>query len=119
MRTHPHLVHPRQQTYVGQQSQQQQSSYGQQSSRTAQEMQPHHYGGMTQDPYGKTQKRPFGSAGTYLPQQRSFSSSEEELRSTPEFEGKSFKFLFFFLLYNSLEYFFKNDSRIFSYDSQP
>lgn len=90
MRTHPHLVHPRQQSYVGQTQQQQQSSYGQQSSRIAQEMQQqshHHYG--AQDPY-KTQKRPFGSAGSYLPQQRSFSSSEEELRSTPEFEGESF-----------------------------
>lgn len=89
MRTHPHLVHPRQQSYIGQQSQQQQqSSYGQQqSSRTAQDMQ-HHYG-------AHTQKRPFGSAGTYLPQQRSFSSSEEELRSTPEFEGEFIVLAFF------------------------
>ncbi len=79
MRTHPHLVHPRQQGFM---SQQQQSSYPKQP-RSAQEMQ-HHYG--MQDPYGKTSKRPLGSA--YLPQQRSFSSSEEELRSTPEFEGE-------------------------------
>jgi regulating synaptic membrane exocytosis protein 2 len=49
----------------------------------------HHYG--MQDPYGKTTKRPLGSAGSYLPQQRSFSSSEEELRSTPEFEGECAK----------------------------
>lgn len=100
MRTHPHLVHPRQQSYVGQ-TQQQQSSYGQQSSRISQEMQQqqsHHYG--AQDPYKTQQKRPFGSAGSYLPQQRSFSSSEEDLRSTPELEGEFFvlAFLLFFML---------------------
>lgn len=100
MRTHPHLVHPRQQTYMShQQQQQQQSSYMKQP-KTAQEMQQqqHHYG--LQDPYGKTQKRPLVS-GSYLPPQRSFSSSEEDIRSTPEFEGeftrllilKSFLFL--------------------------
>jgi hypothetical protein len=94
MRTHPHLVHARQQGYG---SGQQQSSYGQQSSRTAQDMQSHHYG--MPDPYGKTQKRPLGSAGTYLPQQRSFSSSEEELRSTPEFEGEFFIHFFYISLY--------------------
>lgn len=94
MRTHPHLVHPRQKSYIGQQ----QSSYSRQP-RSAQEMQ-HHYG--MQDPYGKTTKRPLGSAGSYLPQQRSFSSSEEELRSTPEFEGEcvneSFLFVIFFMM---------------------
>lgn len=82
MRTHPHLVHPRQQSYISQQSQQQ-SSY-MKPQKSAQEMQ-QHYG--MQDPYAKTHKRPLGG-GPYLPQQRSFSSSEEELRSTPEFEGE-------------------------------
>lgn len=84
MRTHPHLVHPRQQNYMSQ-PQQQQSNYMQKQKSSSQDMQ--HYG--MQDPYGKTQKRPLGSSGgSYLPQQRSFSSSEEELRSTPEFEGE-------------------------------
>jgi hypothetical protein len=83
MRTHPHLVHPRQQGYMSQQ-QQQQSSYMKQQ-KSGQDMQ-HHYG--MQDAYGKTQKRPLGSGGSYLPQQRSFSSSEEDIRSTPEFEGE-------------------------------
>lgn len=71
MRTHPHLVHPRQQTYIN--SNQQQSHVKQQYSM--------------QDSYGKPHKRSIG--GPCLTQQRSFSSSEEELRSTPEFEGKS------------------------------
>jgi hypothetical protein len=86
MRTHPHLVHPRQQSYINQQQpqlQQQQSSY-MKPHKSAQEMQ-QHYG--MQDPYSKTHKRPLGGA-PYLHQQRSFSSSEEELRSTPEFEGE-------------------------------
>lgn len=92
MRTHPHLVHPRQQSLIGQQSQQQQSSYLQQTSRSAQEMH-HNYGAQ------HTQKRPFVSAGsTYLPQQRSFSSSEEELRSTPEFDGEFIVLVFLFLV---------------------
>ena len=76
-------------------SQQQQSSYMKQP-KSAQEMHQHHqhYGG--QDPYAKTQKRSLGS-GSYLPAQRSFSSSEEDIRSTPEFEGELEKFpcLFF------------------------
>lgn len=79
MRTHPHLVHPRQQSYISQQ-QQQQPSY-MKPQKSAQDMQSHY------DPYSKTHKRPLGGA-PYLHQQRSFSSSEEELRSTPEFEGK-------------------------------
>lgn len=56
--------------------------------KSAQEMQQQqqHYG--MPDRYTKTHKRPLGG-GPYLPQQRSFeSSSEEELRSTPEFEGE-------------------------------
>lgn len=99
MRTHPHLVHPRQQSYINQpqQQQQQHSSYiKQQQLKSSQEMHHHHYG--MQDPYGKTQKRPLGgssgSSGLYLPQQRSFSSSEEELRSTPELEGEFFPKIF-------------------------
>ena len=72
MRTHPHLVHPRQQTYIS--SNQQQSHVKQQYSM--------------QDSYAKPHKRSIG--GPCLTQQRSFSSSEEELRSTPEFEGKSY-----------------------------
>lgn len=72
MRTHPHLVHPRQQTYIS--SNQQQSHVKQQYSM--------------QESYAKPHKRSIG--GPYLTQQRSFSSSEEELRSTPELEGKSY-----------------------------
>ncbi|CAG9808290.1 unnamed protein product [Chironomus riparius] len=84
MRTHPHLVHPRQQTYMSH-SQQQQSSYMKQP-KSAQEMHQHHQHYGPQDPYAKTQKRSLGS-GSYLPAQRSFSSSEEDIRSTPEFEA--------------------------------
>lgn len=93
MRTHPHLVHPRQQSYISQpqHQQQQQQQLQQQSSymkphKSAQEIQQQHHYGM-QDPYSKTHKRPLGGV-PYLHQQRSFSSSEEELRSTPEFEGE-------------------------------
>ena len=84
MRTHPHLVHPRQQSYISQQQPHQQQSSYMKPQKSAQEVQ-QHYG--MQDPYSKTHKRPLGGA-PYLPQQRSFSSSEEELRSTPEFEGE-------------------------------
>lgn len=93
MRTHPHLVHPRQQSFISQQQQQQQQQLQSHSSylksQRSLEMQSQ-YG--VQDSYAKTPKRPLGGP-TYLHQQRSFSSSEEELRSTPEFEGESIKFL--------------------------
>lgn len=84
MRTHPHLVHPRQQNYIGQPSQQ--PSY-MKPQKSAQDMQSHY------DPYSKTHKRPLGGA-PYLHSQRSFSSSEEDIRSTPEFEGKLVACLF-------------------------
>lgn len=110
MRQHPHLVHPRQQGYLSGQSQSQIDSHqsqqpthhqlpqnpSQQSQMLYKRQQPkptshdlqqqQHYGSSMQDPHKKN-KRPLG--GPYLSQQRSFSSSEEELRSTPEFEGQS------------------------------
>ncbi|KFB40250.1 AGAP001690-PA-like protein [Anopheles sinensis] len=84
MRTHPHLVHPRQQQHYAESLQ---SSSG------------HSSGGMGSGGVGggggggmhlppeptKSHKRPLG--GPYLPQQRSFSSSDEDIRSTPEFEA--------------------------------
>uniref|UniRef100_A0A1B0DN85 Uncharacterized protein n=1 Tax=Phlebotomus papatasi TaxID=29031 RepID=A0A1B0DN85_PHLPP len=66
MRQHPHLVHPKQQQrFAAQQPQL-----------------PHQQQSLMDVP--KKHKRPLG--GPYLTQQRSFSSSEEDLRSTPEFE---------------------------------
>lgn len=73
MRQHPHLVHPRQQQhYVGQTNKQQ--------------LQQSNIGLITDEP--KKHKRPL--AAPYITHERSFSSSEEDLRSTPEFEGKNF-----------------------------
>ncbi|XP_052889961.1 uncharacterized protein LOC128298257 [Anopheles moucheti] len=81
MRTHPHLVHPRQQQHYAESLQ---SSSGHGSSGLG--------GGgvgvggvhLPPEPT-KSHKRPLG--GPYLPQQRSFSSSDEDIRSTPEFEA--------------------------------
>lgn len=66
-----------------------------------------------------------GTAGQYLTDQRSFSSSEEELRSTPEFEGEwrwrmaSFSFSFYFdknwLLYS----FVRSDTKRPNYSLTP
>ncbi|XP_055680172.1 regulating synaptic membrane exocytosis protein 2 isoform X1 [Lutzomyia longipalpis] len=67
MRQHPHLVHPKQQ----------------QRFTTQQPQLPHQQQSLMDVP--KKHKRPLG--GPYLTQQRSFSSSEEDLRSTPEFEA--------------------------------
>ncbi|KAJ6635288.1 Regulating synaptic membrane exocytosis protein 2, partial [Pseudolycoriella hygida] len=73
MRQHPHLVHPRQQQL-----------YSQQKQLDVQ----HH---SLPQPVGhssdvqKKHKRPL--AGPHLTQQRSFSSSDEELRSTPDFDA--------------------------------
>lgn len=76
MRQHPHLVHPRQQQqiYGGQQHQepQQQQRMGQYNQMNCPSI------------AGKTHKR----IGGYISQQRSFSSSEEDLRSTPDFDGE-------------------------------
>jgi regulating synaptic membrane exocytosis protein 2 len=88
-------VHPRQQSYISNQPQMQHSQQQQPSSHyprqqpkpTTQDLQQQHYGGSMQMPKNK---RPIG--GPYLPQQHSFSSSEEDIRSTPEFEGQSFDF---------------------------
>ncbi|XP_053680399.1 regulating synaptic membrane exocytosis protein 2 [Anopheles nili] len=75
MRTHPHLVHPRQQQHYAE---------------TMQSGSGHGSGGMVGGVHlppepTKSHKRPLG--GPYLPQQRSFSSSDEDIRSTPEFEA--------------------------------
>ncbi|KXJ81978.1 hypothetical protein RP20_CCG016113 [Aedes albopictus] len=68
MRAHPHLVHPRQQQHY------------------AESMQSGSSSGIVLPPEPmKKHKRPMG--GPYLPQQRSYSSSDEDIRSTPEYEG--------------------------------
>lgn len=111
MRQHPHLVHPRQQQQYGLQPSQQQYQMQQQpelpvvhlqQQQSTQQQQPQppqsqyhqHHSQLPQQPtinitadIHKKHKRPIGG-GPYLPQQRSFSSSEEELRSTPDFDGK-------------------------------
>lgn len=83
MRQHPHLVHPRQQQHYTQQKQHD----------IPQHTLPQTIG-LSSD-VQKKHKRPLG--GPYLTQQRSFSSSEEELRSTPDFDGKysySYRYIF-------------------------
>jgi len=107
MRQHPHLVHPRHPQHYSQQQQQQQQSQQQQSQHHPSTTNQHHHqlsqsqlmssgvgvgGGVVE--MQKKHKRPLGGSGQYLTQQRSFSSSEEDLRSTPEFEGKSKKIFF-------------------------
>lgn len=66
MRTHPHLVHPIQQKYTSQ-------------AQSSQQM---------HDLIPKAKHKRHLVGGPYMPHQRSFSSSEEDLRSTPEFEGR-------------------------------
>ncbi|XP_055642503.1 uncharacterized protein LOC129779206 isoform X7 [Toxorhynchites rutilus septentrionalis] len=75
MRAHPHLVHPRQQQHYAESMQSAAPSYGSGSSS----------GGivLSSEPI-KKHKRSMG--GPYLLQQRSFSSSDEDIRSTPEYE---------------------------------
>ncbi|XP_058822025.1 regulating synaptic membrane exocytosis protein 1 isoform X8 [Topomyia yanbarensis] len=75
MRAHPHLVHPRQQQHYAESMQSAAPSYGSGSSSGIV---------LTTEPT-KKHKRPMG--GPYLPQQRSFSSSDEDIRSTPEYEA--------------------------------
>lgn len=87
MRQHPHLVHPRQQQHYA--TQQHQPTHHHTSSLTPQTT----IVGINAE-VQKKHKRAIG--GPYLTQQRSFSSSEEELRSTPDFEGKSFSHLYSF-----------------------
>ncbi|XP_065087188.1 regulating synaptic membrane exocytosis protein 2 [Ochlerotatus camptorhynchus] len=75
MRAHPHLVHPRQQQHYAESMQSAAPSYGSGSSS-----------GIVLPPEPiKKHKRPTG--GPYLPQQRSYSSSDEDIRSTPEYEA--------------------------------
>ncbi|XP_055549948.1 regulating synaptic membrane exocytosis protein 2 isoform X3 [Wyeomyia smithii] len=75
MRAHPHLVHPRQQQHYAESMQSAAPSYGSGSSSGIV---------LSAEPI-KKHKRPMG--GPYLPQQRSFSSSDEDIRSTPEYEA--------------------------------
>lgn len=102
MRQHPHLVHPRQQQhYVSQQQQIQQPQQPQQQPQQPQ--QPHHHPTViiaqeTVPSIKKQNKRSLSSGGPYLTHERSFSSSEEDLRSTPEFEGKIFHSPIIFLI---------------------
>lgn len=118
MRQHPHLVHSRQQHFINSGQKQLHSSSAHQLPPFQQaQLQPHHQpphshqrtiqihphsehptttgvtpqqtGGMMMSGHHQTvPKRAMSNAG-YLPKQRSFSSSEEELRSTPDFDGKS------------------------------
>jgi hypothetical protein len=91
MRTHPHLVHPGQKQHYSQTQQQQQQ----------QQQQQHHLGQPPQIfesklmgvAHEQTKKHKRSAGGPYLSQQRSFSSSEEDLRSTPEYDGKFLHFL--------------------------
>ncbi|XP_035896379.1 uncharacterized protein LOC118505137 isoform X7 [Anopheles stephensi] len=81
MRTHPHLVHPRQQQHYAE-SLQSSSAHGSSGLGGGGVG---GVGGVHLPPEPtKSHKRPLG--GPYLPQQRSFSSSDEDIRSTPEFE---------------------------------
>uniref|UniRef100_A0A182Y3Q3 RabBD domain-containing protein n=1 Tax=Anopheles stephensi TaxID=30069 RepID=A0A182Y3Q3_ANOST len=81
MRTHPHLVHPRQQQHYAE-SLQSSSAHGSSGLGGGGGG---GVGGVHLPPEPtKSHKRPLG--GPYLPQQRSFSSSDEDIRSTPEFE---------------------------------
>lgn len=85
MRQHPHLVHPRQQQqmYSVQQQPPHHHPVESQNPRAGQYHQHHSVeSGM---PSTKQHKR---IGGAYLSQQRSFSSSEEDLRSTPDFDGE-------------------------------
>lgn len=96
MRQHPHLVHPRHT------QQQQQQMYGGQPHQEAPHQQPrmgqyHHMDGPNAVATAKTHKR---IGAPYLPQQRSFSSSEEDLRSTPDFDGESENTLVCCLVFN-------------------
>ncbi|XP_035896376.1 uncharacterized protein LOC118505137 isoform X4 [Anopheles stephensi] len=82
MRTHPHLVHPRQQQHYAE-SLQSSSAHGSSGLGGGGVG---GVGGVHLPPEPtKSHKRPLG--GPYLPQQRSFSSSDEDIRSTPEFEA--------------------------------
>uniref|UniRef100_A0A182MUZ4 Regulating synaptic membrane exocytosis protein 2 n=1 Tax=Anopheles culicifacies TaxID=139723 RepID=A0A182MUZ4_9DIPT len=86
MRTHPHLVHPRQQQHYAE-SLQSSSAHGSSGlGGGGSGIGGVGVGGVHLPPEPtKSHKRPLG--GPYLPQQRSFSSSDEDIRSTPEFEA--------------------------------
>uniref|UniRef100_A0A336LK86 CSON009705 protein n=1 Tax=Culicoides sonorensis TaxID=179676 RepID=A0A336LK86_CULSO len=75
MRSHPHLVHPMQQKY---------SSSAQQPIPHPQ-AQSHH--NQMHDLTPKQRHRRHLIGGPYMPHQRSFSSSEEDIRGTPEYEA--------------------------------
>lgn len=107
MLQHPHLVHPRQHKHYATQQQQQQQphhqQFQQQQSNSSAQLPPqsmhyHHHLHPSQRSIQQQQqqsgssdiqhrhKRPI--VGQYLAQQTSFSSSEEDLRSTSDFDGK-------------------------------
>lgn len=115
MRQHPHLVHARQQQrLIGPHQQQQPHSHSHSHPHHQQSHQSQHSDTQIKLPeppqsshyqmhapqhiqmqqhsgdMHKKHKRGGQTGGQYLNDQRSFSSSEEELRSTPEFEGEFF-----------------------------
>jgi hypothetical protein len=90
MRTHPHLVHPGQKQHYNQTQQQHQQMQQQQHMGHMGHGQQAMYDGklMPSLPHEQAKKHKRSAGGPYLSQQRSFSSSEEDLRSTPEYDGE-------------------------------
>lgn len=96
MRQHPHLVHPRQQQHFVGQKMQPQTSLGSAGGIGSGIVGSggggvgggggigHHHSIAVDD--SKKHKRTLGAP--YISHERSYSSSEEDLRSTPEFEGR-------------------------------
>lgn len=76
MRSHPHLVHPMQQKYASTQPQQ------------------------LHDLTPKSRHRRHLVGGPYVPHQRSFSSSEEDIHGTHDYEGRNNIFDYFGLFHS-------------------
>lgn len=82
MRSYPHLVHPSQTKY---------------SSAAAPPQ------GHMHDLTPKSKHKRHLIGGPYMPHQRSFSSSEEDIQTTPDFDGESeFFFSFYSVLFITL-----------------
>lgn len=83
MRSHPHLVHPMQQKYAT-------------SAQQPHPAQSHHPSHQMHDLTPKSRhRRHLIGGGPYMPHQRSFSSSEEDIRGTPEYEGRIQVYFYF------------------------
>lgn len=99
MLQHPHLVHPRQQKHYATQHGSQSHHYSQQRHHSHQSHQSHPITSLSDNSMGSDvrlvasgssdmHKHKRSVVGQYLAQQASFSSSEEELHSTSEYDGK-------------------------------